>query len=156
MAINALNIPTNIGLSKYTGLGSGYQGFSNNTVMPLLQKLLSGYSGNVNSAYSNATSGLGTITKNTITPAIQSVIDRLAGKNMLNSSVASDTMSGTISDLTNNLFSNQVGLAQNKVSALTSGYNDLLTGSAGLGRYSSDSDTSTPYQIMASLLQSMM
>ena len=156
MAINALNIPTNIGPQSYSGLGSGYQGFSNNTVMPLLQKLLSGYSGNVNSAYSNATSGLGTITKNTITPAIQSVIDRLAGKNMLNSSVASDTMSGTISDLASGLLSNQTALAGNKATALTSGYNDLLTGSAGLGQFSSSTDNSRPYQIMASLLQSMM
>jgi hypothetical protein len=156
MAINALNIPTNVGPQSYSGLGSAYQGFNTDTVIPLLQKLLGGYSGNVNSAYDNASSGLGALTKNTITPAIQQVINSLAGKNMLNSSVASDTMSNTISGLSNNLLSNQTSLAGDKASALTTGYNNLLTNAAGLGQYSSSTDNSTPYKIMAQLLQSMM
>lgn len=94
MAINALSIPTGVGPTSYSGLGQGYQSFNNNSVIPLLQSLLSGYQGNVNSAYGNATSGLGTFAKQTITPAIQSVINTMAGKNMLNSSVAGDAISG--------------------------------------------------------------
>jgi hypothetical protein len=156
MAINALTIPTNIGPQSYSGLGSGYQDFSSNTVMPLLQKLLSGYSGTVNQAYGDTTAGLGTLTKNTITPAIQNVINSMAGKNMLNSSVASDAIGTAASNIGTSLLGNQTSLAGNQANALTTGYGSLLGNSAQLGQYSSASNNSTPYQIMASLIQSMM
>ena len=156
MAINALSIPTGVGPTSYSGLGQGYQSFTNNSVIPLLQSLLSGYQGNVNSAYNNASSGLGTLTKQTITPAIQSVINTMAGKNMLNSSVAGDAISGVASNIGTSLLGNQLTLAGNKANALTSGYDDTLLKAANLGQYSTSSDTSTPYRIMASLIQSMM
>lgn len=156
MAINALSIPTGVGPSTYSGLGQGYQSFTNSSVIPLLQSLLSGYQGNVNSAYNNASSGLGTLTKQTITPAIQGVINTMAGKNMLNSSVAGDAISGAASSLGTSLLGNQMSLAGNKANALTSGYDDTLLKAANLGQYSMSSDTSTPYRIMASLIQSMM
>lgn len=156
MATNVLDIPTNVGPTSYSGLGAGYQDFSSGEVLPLLSKLLSGYKGNVNDAYSNASAGLGTLTKNTLTPAIQSVINGLAGKNMINSSVAGDTMTGTIGNLTKDLFANQTDMAQNKAKALTTDYGSLLTNTAGLGTYSASSDNSTAYKIMAQLLQGLM
>ena len=39
MAISALTIPTNIGPTSYTGLGSSWQDFSANTVQPVLSNL---------------------------------------------------------------------------------------------------------------------
>lgn len=156
MAINALNIPTNIGPQSYSGLGSAFQNFSSSSVMPLLQSLLSNYSGNVNSAYDSANAGLGTLTKNTVTPAIQNVINSMAGKNMLNSTVASDAIGNTASNIGTSLLGNQASLAGNKANALTTGYGNLLTSAAGLGNYSTASNNSTPYQIMANLLSGMM
>lgn len=156
MAISVLDIPTNIGLTKYTGLGAGYTNFTNNNLLPLLQQLVSGYATNVDKAYNNANTSLGTITRNTITPAIQSTINNLAGRNMINSSVAGDTMSKTISSLSSDLLNKQAGIASNKATALTTGYGDLLTNLTGLGQYRTESDTSIPYQIMANLLRSMM
>jgi hypothetical protein len=156
MATSVLDIPTNVGPSSYGGLGAGYQGFMGNDLLPLLQQLVSGYATNVDKAYNNANTSLGTITRNTITPAIQSTINGLAGRNMINSSVAGDAMSKTISNLSSDLLNKQAGISANKATALTSGYGDLLTNLANLGRYQTSGDTSTPYQIMANLLQSMM
>ena len=156
MATNVLDIPTNVGPSSYSGLGSAYQNFSSDTVLNMLKSYLGNYSTNVNNAYADASSGLSNLTKSTITPAIQSTINNLAGKNILNSSVAGDTLSKTISNLTSGLLDNQATLANNKATALTSGYSNLLTDVAGLGNYSTSSDNSTAYKIMASLLQSMM
>ncbi len=156
MATSVLDIPTSVGPSSYGGLGAGYQGFMGSDLLPLLQQLVSGYATNVDKAYNNANTSLGTITRNTITPAIQSTINNLAGKNMINSSVAGDAMSKTISNLSSDLLNKQAGISANKATALSTGYGDLLTNLANIGRYQTSSDTSAPYQIMANLLRSMM
>ncbi len=195
MAINALNIPTGIGplstsaslsnansLSNnsswnksYSGLGSGWTNWSGNTVQPLLSGVLGNYPNFINSAYNDASSGINAVAQSQLAPAMQGVINKLASRGMINSSVAGDAMSKTASGILDSLLSNQTSLNANRAGALAQ-YPSLLMNAAQLGQYSSgtgganatstssslsnssssSSDTSTPYRIMASLLSGMM
>lgn len=157
MAISALNIPSNLqGNWSYSGMGQPYQDFTTNTVMPTLSNLIGNYQTTTNQAYDDASSGIGTLTKNALTPAIQSTINSLAGRGMINSSVAGDALSKTASNVANSVLASQQDLATNRANAMTSGYSDLLTNLAELGRYSQSGNDATSYQIMANLLSGLM
>ena len=155
MAISALTIPTNIGPTSYTGLGSSWQDFSANTVQPVLANLVSNYPQFMNKTYDDATAGLGKVATAQLQPALQGALNSLAGRNMINSSVASDTMSKAGTGVLNNLLGYGASLQGQKAAALANMPN-MLGGIAQLGQYSSSTDNSVPYEIMATLLSGMM
>lgn len=155
MAINAMNIPTNVGPQSYSGLGAGWQNWNTNTVQPVLTNLLNNYQGIVGQGYDNAAAGIANFSTQQMQPAIQSTINNLSGRGMLNSSVASGTISDVISKLAGNAQGYQANLMGQKANAQAQmpGFASNL---AQLGQYSSSSDNSTPYKIFASLLSGMM
>ena len=155
MAINALSIPNNVGPTSYSGFGSGWQNWSQNTVQPVLSNLLGNYEGFVNNAYGNATNGMQQFAQNQMAPAAQSVINNLAGRGMINSSVAGDTMSKTLSNIANQAQGYQAQMAGSQANAMMQ-LPTFATNLAQFGQYSNSTDNSTPYRIMASLLSGMM
>lgn len=155
MAISALTIPTNIGEVKYEGMGPSWTDWSNQTVQPVLSNLVSNYPQFINKTYDDATAGLGKVATAQLQPALQGALNSLAGRNMINSSVASDTMSKAGTGVLNNLLGYGANLQGQKATTLANMPN-MLGGMAQLGQYGLKTDTSTPYKIMAMLLSGMM
>ena len=150
-----MNIPTNVGPQSYSGLGAGWQNWTNNTVQPVLTNLLNNYQGIVGQGYDNAAAGLANFSTNQMRPAIQSTINNLAGRGMINSSVAGGALSDVISKMAGTTQGYQANLMSQKANAQAQMPN-FAGNMAQLGQYSSSSDNSTPYRIFASLLSGMM
>lgn len=156
MAINALTIPTGLFPTSYSGLGEEYEGFAEGKVLPLLQQLMGGgYQKIITDAYGQAQQGLGQYTKTQMQPAVQSTINQLAGRNMLNSSTASDTLAKTMSGIADQSQGYQAQLQGNMAGQLSQ-YPDWITQLMQMGGTSQSSNPLAPYQTLASLIQGMM
>ena len=155
MAINSFMIPASAmpQSSSYSGMGQGWTDFSNQTVKPIISNLVSGF-GNFSKPYNEAASGMTQYVNTQLAPAMQGILNKLAGRGMINSSVASDAMSKGLTGLLNNAQGYQAQLMGNAAG----NYAPFVQGVGQMGQYSSSSskDASAPYQIMAQLLQNMM
>lgn len=149
-----LTIPTNLYPTSYSGLGSVWQNFSANQA-PKLESWLNNYDTNVNTAYNQASQGVGNVLSNQIAPAIQQNINGLAGRGMLNSSVAGDVMSKTMTGLAGNQQTNAMNLNAGRASALLDLGKQLMAGGA-MGQYSESSNPLAPYQTMAELISQLL
>lgn len=127
MAINLMTIPTNTFQTSYSGMGPQWQNFSTQNVMPAIGNLLN--------------TGMGKTMQAQAAPAMQSVINNLAGRNMINSSVASDTMAKAMQGISSQ------SIAQ---------YPQLLTQLAGMGQYSLSQDPLEGYKLYASMLSGVL
>ena len=145
-----LTIPTNLYPSSYSGLGSVWQQFGANQA-PKLEGWLNNYDTNVNTAYNQASQGVGNVLSNQISPAIQQNINGLAGRGMLNSSVAGDVMSKTMTGLAGNHQANAMNLNAGRASALLDLGKQLMAGGS-LGQYSESSNPLAPYQMLAEMI----
>ena len=72
----------------------------------------------INTAYNQASQGAGNVLSSQIAPAIQQNINGLAGRGMLNSTVAGDVMSKTMTGLAGNHQANAMNLNAGRASAL--------------------------------------
>ena len=149
-----LTIPTNLYPSSYSGLGSVWQNFGANQA-PKLESWLNNYDTNVNTAYNQASQGAGNVLSSQIAPAIQQNINGLAGRGMLNSTVAGDVMSKTMTGLAGNHQANAMNLNANRASALLDLGKQLMAGGA-MGQYSESSNKLAPYQTMAELIYQLL
>ena len=148
-----LTIPTNLYPTSYNGLGSIWKNASQ-SLAPQFTDFYSNYNNNVNNAFNQAQGGIQGVLSNQIAPAIQGNINNLAGRNMLNSSVASDTLSKTMTGITNNQQAQNTALNTARMTSLLDLGKQLMSG-AGLSQYSENSNPLAPYQMMAELIQGM-
>lgn len=155
MAINAMNIPTGIGPQSYSGMGQGWQNWSNQTAQPIMSNLMNNYQGIVGQGYDDASAGIANFGTQQMQPAIQSTINNLAGRGMINSSVAGGALSDVIGKLAGNTQGYQANLMGQKANAQAQ-FPTFAQNAAQMGQYSSSSDNSTPYRLMAQLLSGMM
>lgn len=155
MAIEALSIPTNLYPTSYSGMGEGWQNFSQNQAMPILSSLLSNYPGYIDNTYNTASTGLANFTSNQLQPAIQSTLNGLAGRNMINSSVAGDALSKTLTGLAGNMQGYQANLAADAAKAKMA-YPSFALNAANTGQHSTSTNPLAPYQMMADLIARMM
>ncbi len=72
--------------------------------------MLNNYPQYIQGVYNLAQRGIGQFAQRQLEPAVQNTINSLASRGMLNSSVASNTMSNTITDLLRNTQGYQMGL----------------------------------------------
>lgn len=150
-----LQIPTNLFPSSYSGMGSSWQDFSQNQALPAVQNMLTQYPDFINQAWGNANSGMQQFAQNTLKPAMQTTINGLNSKGMLDSSVASDALAQTMSNVGTQLLGYSANNEAAKASMLGQ-YPDYLNSTAGLGQYSESSDPSKPYATMASLISMLL
>jgi hypothetical protein len=149
MATNLMTIPTNTFQTAYSGMGQPWQDFSTQKIMPIIQQLLQGGAGGYrNQVYGNAIGNVGNMATTMMKPAIQNVINSLSGRNMINSTVAGDTMSKAMTDVATPIMGYQAGLE----SQAASEYPKLLQGLAGMGQYSLSQDPLEAYKLFAQML----
>jgi len=139
--------------SGYSGLGQAWTGFSQNQVMPLLSRLVGSF-GAYAEPYNQAGQMTAQYMTNQLLPSIQGVLNRLAGRGMLQSSVASDALAKTAATLGGQALGAQAGL----LGSAAQNYGESLFKAAELGRYSTQSsqDPSAPYRVIADLLNSLL
>lgn len=158
MAIS-FNIPTNAysSSSQYSGMGAPWQNFSQGTAMPVIGNLLKNWPGTVNQAYSGATEGMKEFAGSQMMPAMQDVINNLAGRNILNSSVASDTLSKAGTDIIGKLMGYQSQLGMNQANAMMQ-LPQFASDVAKMGQYSTakSSDPGEPYRAMLQAITQLM
>ena len=150
-----LQIPTNLFPSSYSGMGSAWQDFSQNQALPAVSNMLTQYPDFINQAWNGANNGMQQFTQNALKPAMQNTVNGLNSKGMLDSSVASDALAQTMSNVGNQV----LGLSANNEAAKASmlgQYPAYLNKVAGLGQYSESSDPSAPYTTMANLLAQLL
>ena len=150
-----LTIPTDLYPSSYSGLGSSWQDFSQNQALPAVQNMLTQYPDFINQAWGNANSGMQQFAKNTLKPAMQNTVNSLNSRGMLDSSVASDALAQTMSNVNTQLLGYNANNEAAKASMLGQ-YPTYLNNVAGLGQYSESSDPSQPYATMASLIAGLL
>lgn len=137
------NFPT-----AYEGLGNDYIGQIMNSVMPSLQSSVEGYDQNVDTYTKEAMARTRSGSKDLLDSVLQTSLNSLGNRNILNSSIASNTMGAATGDVMKNLANqnmqaNMTG-AQLKVQAP-----DMLSQVANLGKYSEKKDPSVPQQILS-------
>lgn len=109
---------------------------------------------NINSAYDSANQGIGSLAKTQLAPAVQSTLNGLAGRGMLNSSVAADALKGTMSNINTQLLNSATNLNASRAGSLADFGKQLLAGGA-MGQYSETTNQLAPYELMANLIQGL-
>lgn len=153
MAVNSLltTIPSNAmpTSSAYSGMGNEWQNFSKNNMLPIIQRLTGSF-GNFAQPYSDANAASTKYMTGQLMPAMQGALNKLAGRGMINSSVASDALSKVGADLGRQA----LGVNANMMGNAALNYGNAVMNAAQLGQYSTSSskDTSAPWRILASIL----
>lgn len=153
MAVNSLltTIPSNAmpTSSSYSGMGGAWQNFSQNKILPIIQQLTSSFS-NYAQPFNAANTASTQYMENQLMPSMQGVLNKLAGRGMINSSVASDALSKVGADLGRQA----LGVNANMMGNAALNYGNAVMNAAQLGQYSTSSsqDTSAPWRILASIL----
>ena len=110
----------------------------------------------IGKGYGDARGHLSNMFQNSLQPALQKELNRLGGRNMINSSVASDTLSRTATDLSSRTQDKMAAMGLEEQKALAnlqaqqagqqSDYPGLLTNLLNTGRYSEAKDEWSPYR----------
>lgn len=108
--------------------------------MPAYDFMLNNYPQYMQGIYGNAQKGIGQFAQNQMQPAVQNTINSLAGRGMINSSVASDSISNTIGQIANQAQGYQAGLQ-----------GDMAGAQAQYPKYAM-----APYEMYSNMLMGMM
>lgn len=151
MAVNSLTIPTNAmpTSSSYSGMGGAWQNLSQNKILPIIQQLTSSFS-NYAQPFNAANTASTQYMENQLMPSMQGVLNKLAGRGMINSSVASDALSKTAAQMGGQA----LGMNANLMGNAAVNYGNTLMNAAQMGQYSTSQskDSSAPWRILASIL----
>jgi len=108
--------------------------------MPAYDFMLNNYPQYMQNIYGQAQKGIGQFAQTQMQPAVQNTINNLAGRGMINSSVASDTLSNTIRQIANQAQGYQAGM-QGQMAGAQAQYPAYAM---------------APYQMYANMLMGMM
>jgi len=150
----AFNFPMDKFPRSYSGLGPEYQGMLT-SLLPQIKGAYEQYPETVKGGYNQAISDAGSSFKNTLQPQLQQILNNLASRNMINSSVAGDTMAGAARGVAQDITGTQAGLGLAREQALAQ-YPQLLTNLLSQGQYSESTNELAPYQSALGFLQSLM
>lgn len=177
MAVDLTGLPMDYAPTSYSGLGNAWQGFGTGQVMPILQNLLSAYpnlvnqnygqaAGGIQNAYQQGVQGMGNFTQQQLKPAMQNTLNSLGSRNVLNSSVAGDALSKTMTGIGTNslgMMGNMMGQQSSMLGGLygqqanaAMQYPNFALQTAGTGQYSTQKDPTEMYRIWASLMAGTM
>jgi len=155
------------GNQSFSGLAGDYGEKFLDKLMPQLQDEIGDYKSNINNWATGAKAGINKMATDNIRPAMGNMLEMLASRNMINSSMLPDTMkkmaAGTVEGVGNQMFNIDNSAAQQQMALLP-----LLGQLAELGKESrgqsvqkSESRSQTadplePYRLMADMYKSMM
>jgi len=120
----------------------------------------------VNRGFDDAISSVGKTYERDLQPALQMALNSLAGRGMLNSTVAGNTLAGTAKGIGEGIVDKQaafdlarrmqLGNLQQEQGRGLSDFPQLLTSLLQQGQYSESSDEGQPYRTALSFLQNLM
>ena len=139
---------------SYSGLPEGYRDSFLNTLMPKLNEGINNYNTNIDTAYNLADQRALSTAKKSMREGAGSILNNLANRNVLNSTVASDALSKGMSDISNQAAdrSYQAGSA---AAAMKANYPSVLGNLAQLGSYSEQNDPLDPYRLVSNMFMGM-
>lgn len=161
---------------SYSGPTSEVQGMLNK-LLPTLESTFTNYPGqrqayynqargDITQGFNDASTNLQSTFTQNLKPALQNVLNQLASRNMINSSVAGDTMAQASRGVMQDIFGKQAEFDLAKQAALAdiaktegtemSKYPTLLTDLARLGQYSETKNELAPYQSSLDFMQALM
>jgi len=173
---NAFDFPLDLYSKSYSGLGTEAQGMLTN-LLPQTQTAVEQFPeqkqqyydqsrGDVNKGFDTAIGGLGKTYERSLQPALQQTLNDLAKRGMMDSTVASEAMSGTAKGVGESILDKQSSLELAKQMGLSNiaqqegqgayQYPQMLTNLLSQGRFSESGDPGQPYATALGFLQSLM
>ena len=141
--------------SSYSGIGADNQSELMGAVLPQLTNSMTNYRSDIDKSTKAAQEGFTSMNKQAMTSGLQSILNNLASRGMLNSSVASDTISKGMTDITNTN-SDKYFQAAMQNAVMKAEEPTMLAKIASLGSYSQSSNPLEPYELMANFFKSTM
>jgi len=170
------NFPLDKFQKSYSGMGPEHRGLLTR-LLPQTQQVFSQFPekrdayysqarSDVNTGFDKAIGDVGKTYERTLQPALQRALNNLAGRGMMNSTVAGNTLANTATGIGEGIIDKQssfdlarrmqlADLAKNQAANMYQ-YPQLLTSLLRQGQYSESSDAGQPYRTALSFLQSMM
>ena len=158
MATN-FNIPTDVFpySTSYAGLPEDFRTGFLSTLMPQLKSSIEGMPGNIDKYTQNALNAYKGMTGTAMKEAMPGLLNQLAGRNVLDSTVTSDAIGKTMRDIIGGYGAKGYETAM-EGARMKAGMPQVLGNLAQLGQYSGgfQADPLAPYNTMANLIRGLM
>lgn len=156
------NVPTNVQLyepskypKSYTGISSRYRNELMDNIIPQIVSAVQGYEGNVDNYVAEAAGLAQNTGQNLLQDVLQTNMNSLVQRGMVNSKVAGTTLGAATGDVLKNV-QNQAYQTGMQGAQMKLNQTDMLGQLAELGQYTSTTDASVPQRIIASLFAGTM
>jgi hypothetical protein len=173
---STFDFPLDLYPKSYSGMGPEFKGMLTD-LLPMMKTTFEQFPGqqkqfydqsrsDINTGFNEAMSNVGKSYERNLQPALQTQLNSLANRGMLNSSVAGETLGNTAKGIGEGIQDKLAALNLGKQTALSgiaqnqgqSLYQlpQLLTSLLGQGQYSESTNEGAPYATALGFLQSMM
>lgn len=153
-ASSAFDFPLDKFPKSYSGIGPEATGMLS-SLIPQVKEAALQYPETVKGGYGQAISDVGKSYGRTLQPQLQQILNNLAKRNVISSSVAGEALGGAARGVASDVIGQQANLGFAREQALAQ-YPQLLTNLLGQGRYTESSDEGVPYRSALGFLQSLM